>query len=162
LQDFIDLQKQAQKLFCTRGQARGLRLQSEILFRQSAGENAKLLLIARRNLNRADKLFDDGRTLEDADWLERAQNREAYGAVQGALSAIAGSTEDRASRAFRDALRYYQHSRLSSEVDLARIRGRLGIVKSEQPSLICRLLFRVCGKLQSAQRGAESSSGKSQ
>jgi hypothetical protein len=150
LQDFIDLQRQAREVFCTRGHARALRLQSEILFRQSAGENPRLLLTARRNLNRADKLFEDGRTLDDADWMERAQNREACGDVQGALSAMAGATDERANRAFKDALRYYQLSKLSSEADLNRIRERMGTpsVAVREPNLVCRLLFRLCGSLQ--------------
>jgi hypothetical protein len=151
LQDFIDLQRQAQQSFCTRGEARALRLQSEILFRQSAGENARILIGARRNLNRAYKLFDDGRTLSGPDWLEKAQNREAYGTVQATLSAITGTSDQRATQAFGDALRYYQLSGLSTEVDVKRIGELMGTPAPEtaRPSLVCRLVFRLCGKLQS-------------
>jgi hypothetical protein len=52
-------------------------LQSEILLGQAGGTNATLLRRARRNLNIADGLFKDGRTLGDEDWayITRGQVR---------------------------------------------------------------------------------------
>ena len=125
-QDFVDLQTKAEELFCLRGQARALRLQSEILVRRSAGENARLLLDARRALNTADELFEDGRTLGDADWYERGQNREAYGTVQAALATLAETNHERAIKAFRDALKHYRSSKITTQSDIKRVEERMG------------------------------------
>jgi hypothetical protein len=141
LQDFVNLQEEAGKRDDKRTEARALRLQAEILVRQGAGENARLLIDARRYLNSADKLFDDGRSLNDYDRLERAQNREAYGTVQAALAALSGTTNTRAMRACSDALKYYQSSTLTSNADLNRIHERMGVAVAALPAagLIGRL-----------------------
>jgi hypothetical protein len=127
LQDFVALHDQANKAFCTRGAARALRLQSEILLGQAGGTNTTLLRRARRNLNIADGLFKDGRTLGDEDWLELGENREAYGEVQAAMAAVAGTGAQQAERAFNDAIGYYERSRLGTTADKDRVKRKMGI-----------------------------------
>ncbi len=79
LQDFAALQTHSQEVFCTRGQARALRHAATIQRTQSASDaNLTLLRRARRNLNIADRLFEDGRALGADDWCERGHNRECW------------------------------------------------------------------------------------
>jgi hypothetical protein len=123
LEDFEALEARAKELFNVRAQARALRLQSETLIeqvRQLAGKNVRLLRQARRNLNNADSLFEDGRTLGDDDWLERGRNREAYGEVQAAIASAAGTDQELAKRAFNGAIANYRRSRLATSEDFAR------------------------------------------
>jgi hypothetical protein len=76
-------------------------------------------------LNNANKLFDDGRTLVDEDWLERGRNREAYGDVQAAIATAAGTNTDLAARALREAIANYERSRLATSEDFSRTRLKL-------------------------------------
>ena len=127
-QDFEALEARAKELFDARAHARALRLQSDILIsqvKQLAGRNVRLLRQARRNLNNANKLFDDGRTLVDEDWLERGRNREAYGDVQAAIATAAGTNTDLAARALREAIANYERSRLATSEDFSRTRLKL-------------------------------------
>jgi hypothetical protein len=126
LQDFATLHDQANKVFCTRGAARALRLQSEILLGQAGGTNTTLLRRARRNLNIADGLFKDGRTLGAEDFFELGENREAYGEVQSALAAVTGTGAQQAARAFNDAIGYYERSRLGTTDDRERVKRKSG------------------------------------
>jgi hypothetical protein len=122
LQDFATLHAQANQVFCTRGAARALRLQSEILFQQGGGTRLRQ---ARRNLNSGDKLFvADGRALGDEDWLERGRNREICGQVLAAIAEIAGSSQQPAMQAFNDAVTYYERSKLSTSEDVSRVQRK--------------------------------------
>ncbi len=128
LEDFEALEARAKELFNVRAQARALRLQSEILLeqvKQLAGKNVRLLRQARRNLNNADNLFEDGRTLGNDDWLERGRNREAYGEVQAAIATAAGTDQELAKRAFKGAITNYNRSRLATSEDIARPRRKM-------------------------------------
>lgn len=128
LQDFEQLRRHSQRVFCTRGQARALRHYATILRMQSAGSNRTLLRRARRNLNIADRLFEDGRNLGTDDWCERGHNRECYGEVQADLGAVAGSSVNPALTAFNTAIRYFQ--RAKREGDCARVREQIKRLQS--------------------------------
>lgn len=123
LQDFRTMQVYAQDVFCTRGRARALRHEADILRRQAAGTNAALLRRARRLLNVADRLFD-GRTLGSYDWCERGLNREAYGEVQMDLATIAGASTSAAASAFNAAISYFQLAGADGAGHCERVRER--------------------------------------
>jgi len=123
LQDFGQLQVHAQDVFCTRGQARALRHLATILRIQAAGSNLTLLRRARRNLNVADRLFEDGRTLGTDEWCERGHNRECYGEVQADITAVAGTSKTSALTAFNTAIVYFQRS--GRDDDCTRVRDRI-------------------------------------
>ncbi len=132
LKDFEDLHDEANRTFCTLAAARALRLQSEVLFRQAEGTNSHLLRRARRSLNMGEELLKDGgRILGDADWLERARNREAYGMVQAAMAAITGSKAEQAERAFNAALGHYRNSRLATTADVERTEKRIAELRPQ-------------------------------
>jgi hypothetical protein len=144
LEDFNDLEKQAKASSSVRGQARALRLQAEVLLRQGeSGERGRkqALQDARRRLIQAFGRLDDNRTLDDAHWYERGQNREAYGLVQSAFG-----RDHLARRAFNAALACYRQSNLATEADRQRINQRLGGPQQQRrPSIVCRLALWLCG-----------------
>ena len=123
LQDFGQLQGHSHDLFCTRAQARAVRHLATVLRMQAAGSNLTLLRRARRNLNVADRLFEDGRTLGTDDWCERGHNRECYGEVQADIAAVAATSKSPALTAFNTAITYFQ--RAGRGDDCTRVRDQI-------------------------------------
>ena len=130
LQDFSTLQTHAQEAFCTRGQARALRHLATVLRNQGSGTNLSLLRRARRNLNIADRLFEDGRTLSTDDWCERGHNRECYGEVQADIAAVTGGSKNPALTAFNSAIAHFQLAGSAYSGDCDRVRDRITRLKS--------------------------------
>lgn len=125
LQDFAALQTHAQEAHCTRAQARALRHLATVLRNQGAGTNLGLLRRARRNLNIADRLFEDGRTLGTDDWCERGHIRECYGEVQADIAAVGGASKNPALNAFNAAIGHFQRVGAASAGDCQRVRDRI-------------------------------------
>lgn len=126
LQDFGQLEVEAGKTNCTRAKARALRHAADVLRYQAANSGSiATLRQARRRLNTADKLFDDGRTLGDLDWEEKALNREAYGWVLEAIAGYSETDSRRASDAFKEAKARFARMREGNVEHIARVDGTM-------------------------------------